>query len=256
MGPLVTRFKCTLEYDGTPYAGWQWQEGQPSAQGALERAIRDFCQEDLRVQCAGRTDAGVHAIGQVVHFDLTKDRTAYQVMEGVNFHLLERNESVRVLSCEAVDDEFHARFHATSRRYLYHIINRRAPLALQANRAWQIGHALDLAAMRKGAALLIGHHDFSSFRAAECQAESPVKTLDKLQIEQDGQDIRIHLQARSFLHNQVRIMVGSLVKVGSGKWQLMTFSACCKPKTAPRQAQPPRLTGCIWQRSIMRNNFV
>ncbi len=213
----MPRFKCTLEYDGTPYAGWQWQDDQPSAQGALEAAIRAFAQEESRAQCAGRTDAGVHATGQVVHFDISKPRTAYQVIEGLNYHLIQAAETVRVVACKEVSDEFHARFSATERRYLYRLINRRAPLALDVGRAWHIGWELNVAAMQEAAKLLLGKHDFTSLRATSCQSESPVKTLDKLDIEKHGDEIRFHVAARSFLHHQVRNIVGTLERVGAGK---------------------------------------
>ena len=212
----MPRFRCTLEYDGTPYAGWQIQEDTPSAQGAFEAAIFAFAQEEARTQCAGRTDAGVHAIGQVVHFDLSKTRTPYQVMEGLNFHLYQAGEAVRVLECEQVAPDFHARFDATSRAYRYRLINRRAPLVLEANRAWHVGWPLDVDAMREAAAHLLGKHDFTSFRATACQAESPIKTLDKLEIETNGEEIRFSLEARSFLHHQVRNIVGTIERVGAG----------------------------------------
>lgn len=226
----MARFKCTLEYDGTPYAGWQWQDDQPSVQGALEQAIKCFAQEQIRVQCAGRTDAGVHAYGQVAHMDLTKKRTPYQVMEGLNYHLMKNGEAVRILACEEVSAEFNARFSATGRAYLYRIINRRAPLALDTLRAWQVSWPLDIDAMRQGAKHLLGHHDFSSFRAAGCQAESAIKTLDRLEIEQQGDEIRFTVEARSFLYHQVRIMVGTLEKVGNGKWTPKQMKALLESK--------------------------
>ncbi len=212
----MQRFKLTLEYDGTPYAGWQRQDDRPTVQAALERAVYDFAQEQAHVQCAGRTDAGVHALAQVAHVDLTKDRTAYEVMEGLNFHL--RDEAVAVLSAAPVAADFHARFQATARAYRYRIINRRAPLKLEKNRAWQIPWTLDAQAMHAAAQRLVGHHDFTSFRAGECQARSPVKTLDRLDVTRAGECITIECAARSFLHHQVRNMVGTLALVGSGKW--------------------------------------
>lgn len=236
----MPRYKCTLEYDGTPYAGWQRQDNAHSVQAALEAALADFSQEEARVQCAGRTDAGVHATGQVVHFDLSKDRTPYKVMQGLNYHLLLRGELVRVLECELAPDDFHARFSATGRVYAYRIINRRAPLVLDANRAWHVYWPLDIEAMREGAKILLGQHDFTSFRATACQADSPVKTLDKLDIERSGEEIRFIIEARSFLHNQVRIMVGSLEHVGSGKWPAAKLKAVldAKCRTAAGQTAP------------------
>lgn len=213
----MPRYRCTLEYDGTPYAGWQVQDDAPSVQAAFEAAIFAFAQEDARAQCAGRTDAGVHASGQVVHFDLSKNRTPYQIMEGLNFHLYQAGEAVRVLDCEQASPDFNARFDATGRAYRYRIINRRAPLILEANRAWHVGWPLDVEAMREAGAHLLGKHDFTSFRATACQAESPIKTLDKLEIETQEDEIRFSLEARSFLHHQVRNMVGTLERVGAGK---------------------------------------
>jgi tRNA pseudouridine38-40 synthase len=236
----MPRFKCTLEYDGTPYAGWQWQDDQPSAQGALEAAIRAFTQEQVRVQCAGRTDAGVHATGQVVHFDITKPRTTHQVAEGLNFYLIQADETVRVLACEQVNDDFHARFSAIERRYLYRLINRRAPLALDVGRAWHVGWPLDVDAMREAAALLLGKHDFTSLRATSCQAQSPVKTLDRLDIEAHGDEIRFYVEARSFLHHQVRNIVGTLEAVGSGKFlaQDIPNILAAKNRSAAGQTAP------------------
>lgn len=214
----MQRFKLTLEYDGVGMHGWQRQDDVVTGQGMLEDAIRSFSNEDVTVQCAGRTDAGVHARGQVVHFDLhNKTYTAFRVMEALNFYLKEKQ--VSVLQSEEVNDDFHARFSAKGRRYLYRIINRRAPLALEANRAWQVSEKLDIAAMQDAAEELLGTHDFTTFRDSECQAKSPIKTLDELRIECFGdEELRVHLASRSFLHHQVRIMMGSLYLVGKGKW--------------------------------------
>lgn len=215
----MQRFKLTLEYDGHGLCGWQRQEsGVPTGQAMLEEAIARFSGEQVTVHCAGRTDAGVHARGQVVHFDLHhKTFTAFRVMEALNFWLKEKQLSV--LNAEETGEDFHARFSATGRRYLYRIINRRAPLAIEVNRAWQIPEVLDVAAMQDAAQELLGTHDFTSFRDSECQAKSPVKTLDELRIERvDDEELRIHLASRSFLHHQVRIMVGSLFLVGKGRW--------------------------------------
>jgi tRNA pseudouridine38-40 synthase len=212
----MPRYRLTLEYDGTPFVGWQMQDNGPSVQGRLAEAIKAFSGEDTIPRGAGRTDAGVHAWGQVAHFDLAKDWTTDKVRDALNAQL--RPDLISVLSCERTADDFDARFSATARHYLYRIVTRRAPLALDRNRAWHVVHALDAAAMQRAAQALIGHHDFTTFRSAECQAASPVKTLDRLAVTQAGEEIGIEASARSFLHNQVRSMVGSLKLVGEGKW--------------------------------------
>jgi len=213
----MPRYRLTLEYDGGGFVGWQRQDNGPSIQAALETAIQGFCGETVTVAGAGRTDAGVHALGQVCHFDLAREVETDTLRDAVNAHL--RPESIAVLEAEHVADDFHARFDATGRRYLYRIVNRRSPLALDRGRAWQVPQTLDADAMRAGATHLLGHHDFTSFRAAECQARSPEKTLDRLEVTRFGSDIEIRAEARSFLHNQVRIMVGTLKLVGLGKWR-------------------------------------
>lgn len=212
----MPRYKATIEYDGTPYVGWQFQDNGLSVQEVIEQALYQFCGERTPVAAAGRTDSGVHALGQVIHFDLARDHPVDAVMGAINFH--SKPARVTVLRVEAVAPDFHARFQATSRHYLYRILNRPAPPALNREYVWHVATPLDVEMMRAGAARLIGRHDFSSFRAARCQAKSPVKTLDRLEVEQDGPEIRITIQARSFLHNQVRIMVGALRLAGEGKW--------------------------------------
>jgi tRNA pseudouridine38-40 synthase len=212
----MPRYRLILEYDGTPFVGWQMQENGPSVQGRLAEAIKAFSGEDTIPRGAGRTDAGVHALGQVAHFDLAKDWTTDKVRDALNAQL--RPDPISVLACERAADDFDARFSATARHYLYRIVTRRAPLALDRNRAWHVVHTLDAAAMHRAAQALIGHHDFTTFRSAECQAASPVKTLDRLAVTQAGAEIGIEASARSFLHNQVRSMVGSLKLVGEGKW--------------------------------------
>ncbi|HYF56496.1 MAG TPA: tRNA pseudouridine(38-40) synthase TruA [Salinarimonas sp.] len=213
----MPRYKLVVEYDGTPYVGWQWQENGPSVQGAIEAAILAFCGERLRVQCAGRTDAGVHATHQVVNVDLAKAWRADTVRDAVNAKLRLAGESVAVLAAEEVDDAFSARMSAVKRHYLYRILNRRAPSALERHRVWQVPRALDAGLMHAAAQRLAGRHDFSTFRAAECQADSPVRTLDRLDVERIGEEIRVHASARSFLHHQVRSMVGTLALAGAGK---------------------------------------
>jgi len=212
----MPRYRITIEYDGTPFVGWQMQDNGPSVQSGLQEALASLSGEEAQVQGAGRTDAGVHALGQVAHFDLAKDWPLDTLRDGLNFHL--KPLPVAVLEAAAVDDEFHARFSATARHYRYRIVNRRAPLALAANRAWQVPRPLDVDAMAEAAGVLIGSHDFTTFRSAQCQAKSPVKTLDRLEVERSGDEIEIRAQARSFLHNQVRSIVGSLKMVGEGAW--------------------------------------
>ncbi len=212
----MTRYKLILEYDGGGFVGWQWQENGLSVQQVLEEAVTAFCGETVTTHAAGRTDAGVHALGQVVHLDIEKETTADTLRDAVNFHLKPR--PVAVLEAEAVTEDFHARFSATERRYLYRIVNRRAPLALERGRAWWVPKPLDAAAMHEAAQVLVGQHDFTSFRASECQAKSPVKTLDALEVTRLASDIEVRARARSFLHHQVRNLVGTLRLVGEGKW--------------------------------------
>ena len=212
----MPRYKLTLEYDGTPFVGWQVQENGPSVQARLAVAIKAFSGEETIPRGAGRTDAGVHALGQVAHMDLGKEWPPEKVRDALNAQL--RPDPVSVLTCERAAADFDARFSATARHYLYRIVNRRSPLALDRDRAWQVVHMLDAVAMHDAAQVLVGHHDFTTFRSTECQAASPVKTLDWLAVDREGEEIRIEASARSFLHNQVRSMVGSLKLVGEGKW--------------------------------------
>lgn len=213
---IMTRYKLTLEYDGTPFVGWQHQDNGLSVQEVLEQAIEKLCGTPIRAHCAGRTDAGVHALSQVAHCDLPKEYPAHQVQNALNYHI--RSHSVAVLSAEIVPDDFHARFSAIERHYLYRIIIRNSPLVIDRNHAWRIKHDLDAKAMHEAAQILVGKHDFSSFRAQACQAQSPVKTLDQLNVTQNGNQIEFKVRARSFLHHQVRNFVGSLKLVGEGKW--------------------------------------
>lgn len=212
----MPRYKLTLEYDGTPFVGWQVQENGASVQGRLAQAIKDFSGEDVTPSGAGRTDAGVHALAQVAHFDLAKDWATDKVRDALNAQL--RPDPVSVLACETVPGDFDARFSAKARHYLYRLVDRRAPLALERNRAWGVFRKLDAKAMHDAAQVLVGHHDFTTFRSTECQAASPEKTLDKLEVSRHGEIIRVEASARSFLHNQVRSMVGSLKLVGEGRW--------------------------------------
>ncbi len=211
----MSRWKLTVEYDGAPFVGWQRQENGLSVQEALEEAVLAFSGERAGVHGAGRTDAGVHALGQVAHLDLARDWSAETVRDALNAHL--RPLPVSVLAAEPAEDGFHARFSARERRYLYRIINRRAPLAIERGHAWWVPAPLDAEAMARAGAVLVGRHDFTSFRAAACQAESPVKTMDSLVVSREGEEIRLRLSARSFLHNQVRIIAGTLVRAGEGR---------------------------------------
>lgn len=214
----MTRWKIIIEYDGGPFAGWQAQENGPSVQQALEGAIKAFSGESVRLHAAGRTDAGVHALGQVAHFDLEKDADASTVRDAINAHL--RPKPIAVLEAEALSPEFHARFSAKKRHYLYRILhNRRSPVVLDAGRVWWVPPALDINAMKKAAGYLIGKHDFTSFRATLCQAESPVKTLERLDIFAAQDEVHITAAAPSFLHHQVRNITGTLKLVGEGKWK-------------------------------------
>ncbi len=212
----MVRWKITLEYDGRPFVGWQRQANGPSVQEAIEEALLGFAQERVTVHGAGRTDSGVHAIGQVAHFDLARASDPDTVRDALNYHL--GSAPIVVLAAEAVDEDFHARFSATRRIYLYRILNRRPPPALEAGRVWHVPRPLDAAAMAAAAEVLVGRHDFTSFRAKECQADSPVRTLDRLAVEREGDEIRVVAEARSFLHHQVRNIVGTLKLVGEGRW--------------------------------------
>ncbi len=212
----MARWKFTIEYDGRPFAGWQRQDNGPSVQASLEQAILKLSGEAVNVAAAGRTDAGVHALGQVAHADIEKALAPDKMRDALNAHL--RPHPVSVLEAEIAADDFHARFQATARHYLYRIVNRRSPLTLSAGQVWHVQAALDAGAMHEAAQRLVGLHDFTTFRAAECQAKSPVKTLDVLNVARAGDEIRIEASARSFLHHQVRSIVGTLKMVGVGKW--------------------------------------
>lgn len=220
---MTQRWKLTVEYDGTPFVGWQRQESDPSVQGAIEDAIKAFSGEAVTLHVAGRTDAGVHAVGQVAHFDLKKDWSEKTVRDAINAHL--RPKPISIVKAEPVDAEFHARFGARHRVYCYKIISgRMATPALAHERVWHISWELDVAAMHKAAQYLLGNHDFSSFRAAACQANSPIRTLDRCDVIETqnnlafGQHIEIWAEARSFLHHQIRNIAGALRMVGEGKW--------------------------------------
>jgi tRNA pseudouridine38-40 synthase len=235
----MTRYKLTLEYDGGGFVGWQRQDNGPSVQEALENAVKAFCGETVTSFAAGRTDAGVHALGQVAHVDLAKETTAETVRDALNFHL--KPAPIAVLRAEAVGEDFHARFSAKARLYRYRIVNRRPPLALDRGHAWLIGGELDAAAMNDAAQALVGHHDFTSFRATLCQAKSPVKTLDVLEVRRAGEEISVNARAQSFLHHQVRNMVGTLKLVGEGKWTQADVAAAlaARDRSAAGPTAPP-----------------
>jgi len=212
----MPRYRLTVEYDGSGYNGFQAQTEQPTIQGAIETAVTAFSGQSVRIAAAGRTDTGVHATGQVVHVDLDKDWPAATVMNALNAHLV--REAVSVLDCAVAEGDWHARFSATGRRYLYRILNRPGRPALDRGRVWHVKRALDVKAMNAAALVLVGQHDFTTFRDMACQSASPVKTLDVARVERVGDEVRLVFAARSFLHRQVRSMTGTLVEVGLGRW--------------------------------------
>ena len=228
----MPRFKLTIEYDGRPFVGWQRQENGRSVQQAIEEAVAAFSGEKIVLKGAGRTDSGVHALGQVAHFDLVGERTADTVRDAINAHL--KPEPIVILSAEAVAGDFDARFSAVRRHYLYRISDRRAPPALDRGRVWWVTQPLDVEAMHAAAQALVGNHDFTTFRSSECQAKSPVKTLDRLDVTREGGEVLIRATARSFLHNQVRSMVGTLKKVGDGKWPVAAAGEALAAKDRAR----------------------
>jgi len=217
----MPRYKLIIEYDGTPFSGWQRQSDRPSVQQALEQAILRMSGETVTTQAAGRTDAGVHALGQVAHFELSREWDPFRIREALNYHL--RPDPVAILAAEAVDDGFEARFSATARHYEYRILTRRAPPVIERNRVWHVPRPLDAEAMDHAARLILGTHDFTTFRSSECQANSPVRTLDRFSVRAEADHIVITASARSFLHHQVRSMVGSLRMVGECKWSPADF---------------------------------
>ncbi len=235
----MTRWKLTIEHDGRPYVGWQRQAHGASVQQEIEEAIAKFSGEAVRLHAAGRTDAGVHALGQVAHFDLERPTEAKVVREALNHYL--RPQPIAIVLAEQADPHFHARMSARRRRYRYIVLNREARPALEIGRAWHVPYRLDVAAMGEGASHLIGKHDFTSFRASECQAKSPVKTLDRLDIVNDGAHLIFEVSARSFLHHQVRNMVGTLILVGRGKWlpDQVAQALAARDRTAAGPTAPP-----------------
>lgn len=232
----MTRFAFTIEFDGRPFMGWQRQSHGPSVQQAMEDALASIVGEDAAVHAAGRTDAGVHALAMRAHADVTKPIAAFRLMEALNARLRHQAAPVAVLACQTVADDWHARFSCVGRAYEYRIVNRRAPLTVEAGLAWRVAQPLDAAAMHDAAQRLVGHHDFTTFRSVHCQSESPVKTLDRLNVERDGDALYITAKARSFLHHQVRSMVGCLVFVGSGQWTADDLATALEARDRQRLA--------------------
>ncbi len=228
----MPRYRLVVEYDGTPFAGWQRQLNGRSVQQAVEEALEAFAGHPVRVHCAGRTDAGVHATHQVIHADLDKDWRPDTVRDAGNAHL--RREPVAILAAARAPATFHARLSAVKRRYLYRILCRRAPPALEADRVWHVPHSLDAAIMHAAAQHLVGRHDFTTFRAAECQAASPVRTLDRFDVSRTGEEIRVHAEARSFLHHQVRSMVGTIAKAAAGRWTVADVAEALQARDRSR----------------------
>lgn len=224
----MPRYRLTLEYDGRPYKGFQAQDGLPTVQGAVEAAVKAFTGEDIRLQAAGRTDTGVHASGQVIHIDLTREWRPEVVMNALNAHLVP--QPVAVLDVALAPPPFHARFSAAGRRYLYRILNRPGPPALDQGRVWHVKKPLDAEAMHAAAQGLVGHHDFTTFRDAACQAKSPMKTLDEIRVWREGDEVRLAFASRSFLHRQVRSMTGSIAEVGVGRWSAADLVAALEAR--------------------------
>jgi len=214
----MPRYRLRIEYDGTPYVGWQRQDNGPSVQGAVEAAILSLTGETVSIRGAGRTDSGVHAMGQVAHADLARSWKDHTLRNALNAHLGMAGERVAILDAAEVADDFDARFSAKKRHYLYRIISRKAPLALEANRAWFVAKELDHEAMHEAGQMLVGRHDFTTFRAAQCQANSPIRTIDRLEVTRSGDLIEMRVSAQSFLHNQIRSFAGTLKLAGEGKW--------------------------------------
>ena len=245
----MTRFALTIEFDGGPFMGLQRQVHGPSVQQAVEEAVGRITGEQVTLHAAGRTDAGVHALAMRVHVDIAKPIEPFRLMEALNYHL--RPDPIAVLACVAVPDEWHARFSCVGRAYRYRIVNRRAPLTLEAGKAWQVPQPLDAGAMHSAAQALVGHHDFTTFRSVHCQAQSPMKTLDRLEVRREGELVLVETAARSFLHHQVRSMVGCLALVGMGRWresQLAEALAACDRQALGLNAPPDGLyfTGAFY----------
>ncbi len=227
----MTRWKLIIEYNGKPYNGWQRQDGQPSVQQSVEEAIYKFCQQDIRIHAAGRTDTGVHAMGQVAHFDLDygmRPLTGFDLAKAINAHL--RPHPIVVVNAQEADPEFHARFMAKNKLYRYRIINRTFPIAIEEGFAWHIWKNLDVPVMHDAAQVMLGQHDFTTFRDSECQAKTPIRTLDRIELMRNGDEITMEVEARSFLHHQVRNTIGTLILVGEGKWSKADFKNAFEAK--------------------------
>ena len=237
----MQRYKIKIEYEGTPFVGWQFQKNGQSVQEVLQKAIFNFSKENVTVTGAGRTDSGVHALAQVAHFDLKKKIQKKNILPAINQNI--SNKSVTVLKINRVNKNFHARHDAQKRTYLYLIINRQSPLALQKNKAWHIRKNLDIKAMKKGAKLLLGTHDFSTYRAASCGAKSPIKTMEKILIKKNKDKISLQFTSRSFLQQQVRSMVGCIKYLGEGKWNIEAFQKVFKSKKRSKCAPPAPACG-------------
>lgn len=233
----MTKYLLEIEYVGTNYSGWQIQDTAPSIEEALENAIEKFCGEKTLVYSSGRTDAGVHAIKMPAHIELSKEYDPYKILMGTNFHLKDAGHTISILNVQKVDEDFHARFSCKKRHYIYKILNRPTRPVIMENRAWWIYNELDVDFMNEVAQYLLGRHDFSTFRASECQAKSPIKTLDEIRFEKKGEEIDMFVSAQSFLHHQVRNMVGTLVLVGKHKWTkqdfIDAFNACDRRRGGP-----------------------
>lgn len=245
----MPRYRLTIEYDGRAYHGFQAQDGLPTVQGAIETAVTAFCGQTVRIAAAGRTDTGVHATGQVIHIDLDRTWPARTVMDALNAHLM--SEAVAMLDCGVVDDDWHARFSATGRRYLFRLLNRPAPPVLDAGRVWHVKKPLDADRMQAAAQALVGFHDFTTFRDIGCQARSPLRTLDVARVTRIGDEVRLEFEARSFLHSQVRSMTGTLVQVGLGRWTVDAVAAAlaARDRAACGPVAPPDglyLTGVVY----------
>jgi tRNA pseudouridine38-40 synthase len=231
----MPRYRLTIEYDGGPFCGFQMQAALPTVQGELQRAVEAFCGEAVVIHGAGRTDTGVHATGQVIHFDLAKAWPADTVRNAMNAHL--RPQPVAVIACEVAEPDFHARFSAKGRRYLYRILNRAAPAVIERGHVWLVKAPMDAEAMDAAAQVLVGHHDFTTFRDVKCQAKSPLKTMDRIGIVRERDEIRLEFAARSFLHRQVRSMTGSIAEVGIGRWTADDLKAALQAADRTRCAQ-------------------
>ncbi len=238
----MPRFKLTIEYDGTGLAGWQRQKDCPTIQGYIESAVEKLTGVFCEVIAAGRTDAGVHACAQVAHVDIGRDITGYNVLHAINYHLSPLTAQIVVIAAGQVDENFHARFSAAGRKYFYRIINRPARLALFAGHAWHVPEPLDDIAMHKAAQLFVGTHDFTTFRSTQCQSKSAIKTLDRLDVKRSGEEVHVFAEARSFLHNQIRNMTGTLRLIGNGKWTQDTLleALAAKDRTKGGETAPPQ----------------